>query len=145
MGGEALQLLRVLQLKDTIMEATMSKVFVEEKKFHFIREVVRHQGFWDLLFAICQCWYPLFRLLRLSDLALGGIEKVKYYVCQIDRLLDSGISNVLAKWQMPDCPSLKLVLASTRKIARKMGDGREKTEGLEDEDEDEQMEDDGKC
>ena len=42
MGGEALQLLRVLQLKDTIMEATMSKVFVEEKKFHFIREVVHH-------------------------------------------------------------------------------------------------------
>ena len=33
MGGEALQLLRVLRLKDTIMEATMSKVFVEEKNF----------------------------------------------------------------------------------------------------------------
>ena len=40
MCGEALQLLRVLQLKDTIMEATMSKVFVEEGKFHFIREIV---------------------------------------------------------------------------------------------------------
>ena len=44
---------------------------------------------------------------------------------------------------MPDCPSLKLVLASERKIARKMGDGREKNKGLEGEDE--QMEDDGKC
>ena len=40
---------------------------------------------------------------------------------------------------------LKLVLASTKKIASKMSDGKEKTEGLEDEDEDEQMEDDGKC
>ena len=49
MGGEALQLLRVLRLKDTIMEATMSKVFVEEKKFHFIREIVRHEGFWYTL------------------------------------------------------------------------------------------------
>ena len=96
-----------------------------------------------MLFAICQCWCPLFRLLRLSDLALGGFEKVKYYVCQIDRLLDTGLSNVLAKWQMPDCPSLKLVLASERKIARKMGDGREKTKGLEEDDE--KMEDDGKC
>ena len=142
MGGEALQLLRVLQLKNTIMEATMSKVFVEERKFHFIREIPHHEGFWDLLFAICQCWYPLFCFLTLLDLALGGIEKVKYYVCQIDRLLDSGLSNVLAKWQMPDCSSLKLVLASERKIARKMGDGREKTEGLEEEDE--KMEDDGK-
>ena len=143
MGGEALQLLRVLRLNDTIMEATMSTVFVEEKKFHFIREVVCHEGFWDLLFAICQCWYPLFHLLRLSDLALGGIEKVKYYVCQIDRLLDSGLSNVLAKWQMTDCPSLKLVLASERNFARKMGDGSEKTKGLEEDDE--KMEDDGKC
>ena len=135
MGGEVLQLLRVLRLTDAIMEATMSKVFVEERKFHFIREIVRHEGFWDLLFAICQCWYPLFHLLRLSDLAIGGVDKVKYYVCQIDRLLDSGLNNVLAKWQMPDCPMLKLVLASTRKIARKKGDGAEKTEGLEDEDE----------
>jgi hypothetical protein len=33
MGGKALQLQRVLQLKDTIMEATTSKVFVEEKNF----------------------------------------------------------------------------------------------------------------
>ncbi len=48
-GGEALQLLRVIQLKDTIMEATMTKVFVEEKKFHFIWEVVCHEGFWVLL------------------------------------------------------------------------------------------------
>ena len=44
---------------------------------------------------------------------------------------------------MPDCPSLKLVLASGRKIVRKMGDGGEQTEGLEDEDE--HMEDVGKC
>ncbi len=87
--------------------------------------------------------YPLFCLLSLSDLALRGIEKVKYYVCQIDRLLDSGLSNVLAKWQIPDCPSLKLALASERKIARKMGDGRKKTVGLEEEDE--KIEDDSKC
>ena len=53
MGGEALQLLRILRLKDTIMEAVMSKVFVECKKFHFIGQIVKHDGFWDLLLAIC--------------------------------------------------------------------------------------------
>ncbi len=89
MGGEALQFLRVLWLKDNTMEATMSKVFVGERKLHFIREIVQHEGFWDLLFALCQCWYPLFCLLRLTDLAIGGIDKVKYNVCQMDRLLDS--------------------------------------------------------
>ena len=127
MGGEALQLLRVLRLKDTIMEATMSKVFVEERKFHFIREIVQHDGFWDLLFAICQCWYPLFCLLRLADLAIGGMDKVKYYVCQMDRLLDSGLRNVLVKWRSADCPYYKLLLASTRKIDSRSVDSSRKT------------------
>lgn len=144
MGGEALQLLRVLRLKDTIMEATMSKVFVEEKKFHFIREIVRHEGFWNLLFAICQCWYPLFRLLRLADLAIGGIDKVKYYVCQMDRLLDSGLRNVLVKWRSTDCPYYKLLLASNRKIDSRTVDSSRKTEGLDEEDLQDE-EDEGKC
>ena len=33
MGGEALQLLRVLRLKDTIVEATMSKVLWKKRSF----------------------------------------------------------------------------------------------------------------
>ena len=45
---------------------------------------------------------------------------------------------------MPDCPMLKLVLASTRKIERTKGDGAEKTEGLEHEDEDKLDEEEGK-
>jgi hypothetical protein len=76
MGGEALQLLRILRLKDTIMESVMSKVFIECKKFLFIGQIVKHDGFWDLLLAICQLRYPLFRLLRLADMR-GGIDKVK--------------------------------------------------------------------
>jgi hypothetical protein len=39
MGGEALHLLMVLRLKDTIMEATMTQVFLKERKFYFIREI----------------------------------------------------------------------------------------------------------
>ena len=73
MGGEALQLLRILRLKDTIMESVVSKVFIEHKKFLFIGQIVKHDGFWDLLLAICQLWYPLFRLLRLAD-KRGGID-----------------------------------------------------------------------
>ena len=143
MGGEALQLLRVLRLKDTIMEVTMSKVFVEERKFHFIREIVHHEGYWDLLFAICQCWYPLFCLLRLADLAIGGIYKIKYYVCQMDRLLDSGLRNVLVKWRSANCPYYKILLASNRKIDSRKSDGS-KTEGLSDADLKDE-EDEGRC
>ena len=75
-GGRGTSATQGATIKGHNNGSTMSKVFVEEKKFHFIREVVRHEGFWDMLFAIYQCWYPLFRLLRLSDLAIGGIDKV---------------------------------------------------------------------
>lgn len=51
----------------------------------------------------------------------------------MDRLLDSGFSNIYGKWKMADCPMLKITLACRRKIERKKGDGAAKMEGLEDE------------
>lgn len=59
--------------------------------------------------------------MRLADLATGEVEK-EYYVCHIDRILDSKLSNFLGKWQKPDCPTSKLTLASMRKIEKKKGD-----------------------
>jgi len=132
MGGEALQLLRILRLKDTIMEAVMSKVFVECKKFHFIGQIVKHDGFWELLLAICKLWYPLFRLLRLADMR-GGIDKVKYYVCQIDLLMEHGLENVVKTWSAPTCPADKILAASMKKIETSTKEGKPKTEGLDDE------------
>jgi len=101
---------------------------VEERKFHFIREIVQHEGFWDCFFAICQFLYPLFHLLRCADLAIGAIDKVKYYLCQMNRLLDSKLMNVLVKWRSADCPHYKLLLASTRTIDIRSGDSSRKTE-----------------
>ena len=59
--------------------------------------------------------------------------EVKYYVCQMDRLLDAGLRNVLVKWRSADCPYYKLLLASTRKIDNR-GSGslkRTEAEGLD--------------
>lgn len=39
MGGYALQLMRVMRHKNVIAECTMSKVFLDEKNFYFIKEV----------------------------------------------------------------------------------------------------------
>ncbi len=58
------------------MEPVTSKAFIECKKFLFIGQVVRHDGFWDLLLAICQLGYPLFWLLRHAEMR-GGTDKVK--------------------------------------------------------------------
>lgn len=114
----------------------MSKVFVEHKEFSFVGQIVKYDGFWDLLLAICQAWYPLFCLLRLADTSIGGMDKVKYYVSQINRLLDCGLQNVIAKWTHPTCPAEKLLDASTRNIDKNTS-GLAKTEGLEEECEEE--------
>ena len=64
------------------------------------------------------------------------MDKVKYYVSQIDRLLDCGLQNVIAKWTHPTCPAEKLLNASTRNIDKNTS-GLAKTEGLEEECEEE--------
>ncbi len=112
------------------MELVTSKVFIECKKFLFICHVVKHDSFWDLLLAICQLWYPLFWLLRLADMR-GGIDKVKYYVCQIDLLMEAGLDNVLKKWSAPSCPADKIWSASMRTLDKSYKEGNSKTEGLD--------------
>ena len=95
MGGEAIQLLCVMRLRDTLLECMASKVFLEMKKFQYIGAVARKDEFWALQFSVCQMLYPLYRLLRLCDMKVGGIDKVKFYVVQVDRLLDEGLDRVL--------------------------------------------------
>ncbi len=101
-------------------------------------------GTYSLQFASVGIQYPLFHLLMLANLAIGGIDKVKYYVCQMDRLLDSGLRNILVKWRSADCPYNKLLLASDRKIYSRTIDSSRKTEGLDEEDLQDE-EDEGKC
>ena len=62
----------------------------------------------------------------------GGIDKVKYYVCQVDLLMKSGLENVLKKWSAPTCPADKILSALMRKLD-KSKEGTLKTEGLDNE------------
>ena len=45
-----------------------------------------------------------------------GIEKMKYYICQIDQLLNADINNVEKKWIAPTCPANKILVTSIRKL-----------------------------
>ena len=111
MGGELIQLLRVLRLKDALTECVASRAFREMKNFAIVGEVLLHEGFWDLLWYVCKALYPMYRLLRLADMKIGGIDKVKYFMHQIDRLLPQSVVEVFEKWDSDSCPALKLKLA----------------------------------
>ena len=100
-------------------------------KFLFIGQIVKYDGFWDLLLVTCQLWYPLFWLLMLADM-WGGIHKVKYYICQVDLLMESGLENVSKKWSAPTCPADEILSASMRKLDISK-EGNLKTEELDNE------------
>jgi hypothetical protein len=135
MGGYALQLMRVMRLKNVIAECTASKVFLDTKKSHFIHDVTKLDMFWDVLFAIIQLLYPLYRLLRLCDTQRGCVDKVKFYVMQVDRLLEPGLDNTKVKLEsMAD--EFEVVVESSKKSTKgkakkKKAAAKLKTEGLE--------------
>ena len=62
----------------------------------------------------------------------GGIDKVKYYLCQVDLLMESALENVLKKWSAPTCPADKILSASMRKLD-KSKEVNLKTKGLDNE------------
>ena len=53
----------------------------------------------------------MYHLLWLADMKIGGIDKVKYFVHHIDRLLPQSIDEIFEKWKSDSCPALKLKLA----------------------------------
>ena len=87
MDGEFIQLLPIYHLKDVLCECITSKVFLEMKEIHFLVPIIKSEAYWDYHFSVIQALYPLYRLLHLADMKEPGIDKVKYYVMQFDRLL----------------------------------------------------------
>ncbi len=63
LGGEAIQLLRVLRLKDALTECVPSKAFRELKQFAIVGEILLHEGFLDLMWCVCKGLYPMYCLL----------------------------------------------------------------------------------
>ena len=102
MGGECLQLLQVFHLKNVLCDCITSKVFMELKEFQYIVPISQSEAYWDFHFAIIQALYPLYQHLHLADIKESAIDKVKYYIMQVDNLMDDGIENVCSKMASVD-------------------------------------------
>ncbi len=70
--------------------------------------ILNSDDFWNLLFAIIQACYPVFHILRLADMKIGGMGKLYYYVCQTDMLLEPEMLNVMNLWNDPMAPKILL-------------------------------------
>jgi len=125
MAGEVLQFLRVLRLKTALQASTRDPVFVDYKKFGFVIGIVNSSAYWNCLFAIIQACYPIFRILRIADTMIGGMDKLYYYVRQTDRLLEPAMKNVMKCWSDKSMPhmelsKLKLTKADKEWLKRKL-------------------------
>ena len=118
MAGEFLQLLRVFRLKNALVQCVSDKVFLDmPQEFQFLGPLVKNDKNWDLHFAVCQLLYPLMHLLRLADMRVNrGMDKVKYYAMQVDRLMSNGLDNAVEKWK--DAPKVELAMAANRKLPK---------------------------
>ena len=108
MAGEVLQFLRLFRLKEALQSTTRDRVFVEYKRFGFVTTILNNEDFWNCLFAIIQACYPVFCILRLAGMKIGGMDKLYFYVCQMDRLLELAMQNVMDQWNDPITPKIYL-------------------------------------
>jgi hypothetical protein len=124
MAGEVLQFMRVLRLKSALQATTRDPVFVGYKRFQFVVNILNCDEFWSCLYAVIQACYPIFRILRLADMKIGGMDKLYFYVRQTDRLLQPALENVVKRWTEPRMPvmdiaELKLTKADKQWMQRK--------------------------
>ena len=106
MAGEVFQFMRVLRLKEALQATTRDKVFVDYKRFGFVAEIINNEKTFECLFAIVQVLYPIFRILRLADMKIGGADKLYYYVMQTNCLLDPALKNMVEHWNDAKMPKM---------------------------------------
>ena len=98
-----------------------------------VGDVLLQEWFWDLLWHVCKAMHPMYCLIRLADMRIGGIDKVKYCMHQIDHMLPQSVAELLEKWKSDSCTALKLKLSCDKELDFDLPKtmGGSKTTGLE--------------
>jgi hypothetical protein len=89
MAGELIGLLRLLRLRDILRVTIASKEFKDIREKSFWRDVIvlENNEFWKYLFTLCCSLYAPMRIFWLADQKIPAMDKLHYYVCQVDKLL----------------------------------------------------------
>jgi hypothetical protein len=86
----------------------LSPVFVDYKKLTFVLDILNSTQFWKCLFGLIQACYPVLWILRIADMMIGRMDKLYYYVRQMDRLLEPAMQNVVKLFSDPMMPCMDL-------------------------------------
>lgn len=74
-GGEAIQLLWLLCLKNTLVEKDAGDVFSEMKALQYIGWILKSDKWRDFQFAECQAFYPLYKCLGQAGVEQEGWKR----------------------------------------------------------------------
>ena len=108
-AAKCLQNLRVYCLKDAVQMATRDRVFISYKRFQFMTKPVNSEELRDTLFALIQECYQIYRILHLTVMRVGEIDKICYFVRQADRLLKQSMENAMECWHHPLMPMMEFI------------------------------------
>ncbi len=94
MAGEIIACLRLIRLKPTLQAVITLAEFLTLKQHRDLAMVLSKETVWDYLFAIARAFYPLMRIVHLADCQAPGMDKLKYYVLQADRVLKEQLPKI---------------------------------------------------
>ncbi len=117
MAGHELNLLCLYCLQAPTLEVIMKKTFLDMfTAFHAPTHVLEKPEFWHFLYAVVQALYPMFCILRLVDMKIGGMDKLKFYVMQADKLLPFYMENVKDQWDSLVTPEVVKTLVGVKNL-----------------------------
>ena len=70
------------------------------KQFANIGEILLSEAFGDLMWYVCKAMYSMYCLLRLTNMRIDKIDKVKDFMHKIDHLIPESVAEMMEKWQM---------------------------------------------
>ena len=94
MAGEIIACLRLIRLKPTLQAVITLAEYLTLKRHRDLAMVLSKETVWDYLFAIACAFYPLMRIVHLADCCAPGMDKLKYYVLQADRVLKEQLPKI---------------------------------------------------
>ena len=97
MGGELTSLLHLLCLEDALSFTIMSKEFLNLNKFKEECFVLNIYNCWMYLFLMCYILYAPMHVLRLADQQTAAMDKLYYYILQIDWMMLNWLPNCKQK------------------------------------------------
>ena len=79
MGGEIIALLRLIKMREPLVETTISKEFRDLKLWCKFCTILHMKDLWKAIFTLCHAMYAPMMVLWLADMKIPAMDKVRIF------------------------------------------------------------------